>query len=185
VAEILPKPTEPTAIRDGEFSKLLRWHIRPDILEWLVPGCVAAIFVLSLFTWYFRESYALNLWELAFTGRGEATYTFYTIVFMFLALPITAIALILEKGWLPLPDALRPIWPFRALIVGGVIALPFVFFLYDYIGFQFLPFGVQAAIAMKLAFRVHLLAVVACALQYWLQRRKANNRPLPRITIRW
>lgn len=144
-----------------------------------------AIFLLSLFAWYYHEAYGLNLWELAFTSRGHAIYTFYTVVFMFLGVPVTAVTLVFEKCWLPLPEVLRPYWRFRSLLVGGVLALPFVFLLCDYIQFQFLPFGMQAAISMKLAVRIHLVAVVACALQFWLEIRRTTNAPMPRLTIRW
>ena len=72
-----------------------------------------------------------------------------------------------------------------SVIVGGAIALPFVFFLVDYIEFQFLPFGTQASIAMKLAFRLHFLGVVSSVAQLWLDWRKRRNLPFPRIDLRW
>ncbi|GEM_PF-4693663 len=185
VAEVVAEPLPTPSIRLGEYAKSRRWHLRPDILEWIAPGCVIAVFFLSWFSWYVREDYSLNLWDLAFTMRGHSIYTFYTVVFMFLALPVAVIVCCLEKSWIPLPADLRPFWPWRSLIVGGMIALPFLFLLGDYIEFQFLPFGTQAAIAMKLAFRIHLVAVVACALQFWLEQRKATGAPMPRFTIRW
>ena len=185
VVEVVAEPPPAPSVSLGEYKKSVRWHLRPDVLEWIAPVCVAAIFLLSFFAWYVKEDYRLNLWELAFTSRGYAIYTFYTVVFVFLALPAVVINFCLEKRWIPMPDGLRPYWPWRALIVGGVLALPFVLFVGDYIAFQFLPFGTQASIAMKLAFRLHLLAVIACALQFWLEQRKANASPLPRFTFRW
>lgn len=186
VVEVVREPPPPTpSISLGEYKKSIRWHLRPDILEWIAPVSVVAILVLSIFAWYVREDYRLNLWELAFTSRGYAIYTFYTVVFMFLAMPAAVINLCLEKRWIPTPDGLRPYWPWRSLIVGGVIVLPFLLFFGDYVAFQFLPFGTQASIAMKLAFRLHALAVIACALQFWLEQRQAAGAPLPRFTFRW
>ncbi len=183
--EIIPEPAQASIARKGEYQRSLRLHLRPDVIEWIAPGCAVAILLLSLFAWYYREDYALNLWELAFTARGYSIYTFYTVVFMFLAFPIAVVALCLEKRWIPVPDGLQPYWRWRSLVVGGLIGLPFIFFLGDYIDFQFLPFGTQATIAMKLAFRLHAAAVVACGLQFWLEQRDAANLPLPRLTIRW
>ncbi len=90
-----------------------------------------------------------------------------------------------EQHWIPLPVGLRPVWRWRSLIVGGAVALPFLFFLGDYVACHFQTFGNPTSIAMKIAFRVHLLAVVASALQFWLEQRKTKNAPLPRLDIRW
>lgn len=184
VPEVIPEAPPLSIARQTDYRKSYRIHLRPDIVEWIAPLCVVAIFFLSLFPWYYREDYALNLWELAFSERGYAIYTFYTVVFV-LAFPITIVTFCLEKGWIPIPDGLRPYWRWRSLIVGGLIGLPFLMFLGDYVQFQFLVFGTQAKIAMKLAFRFHLAAVIACALQFWLELRNASNLPLPRLTVRW
>lgn len=185
VAEVIPEPAAVSIARPGEYRKSYRIHVRPDVVEWITPICVAAVFFLSLFPWYYREDYALNLWELAFTSRGYSIYTFYTVVFLFLAMPISIVTLCLEKRWIPMPAGLGPTWRWRSLIVGGLVGMPFLFFLGDYIDFQFLPVGTEATIAMKLAFRFHLVAVLGCALQFWLEQRNAANLPLPRVTGRW
>lgn len=184
VPEVIPEVATLPIARQGEFRKSYRIHLRPDIVEWITPICVVAVFFLSLFPWYYREDYALNLWELAFTTLGHSIYTFYTVVFI-LAMPVTIVTFCLERRWIPAPDGLRPFWRWRSLVVGGLIGLPFLLFLGDYVSFQFLPFGVQASIAMKLAFRFHLAAVIACALQFWLELRNAANLALPRLTVRW
>lgn len=186
VAEVIAEPMPVSTAREGDYRKSYRIHLRQDIVEWIAPVCVVVVFFLSLFPWYYREAYAVNLWELAFhSDRGYAIYTFYTVVFVFLALPVTVVAFCLEKRWIPFPEGLRPYWRWRSLIVGGLLGVPFLLFLGDYISFQFLPFGVQASIAMKLAFRLHLLAVIGCALQFWLELRQAANLPAPRLTLRW
>src|SRR5262245_31275362 len=177
VAEVIAEPAPASVAPEGDYRRSYRIHLRQDIVEWIAPIGVVAVFFLSLFPWVDRETYAMNLWELAFTERGYAMYTFYTVVFVFLAFPIALVTFCVEKRWIPLPEGLRPWWRFRSLVVGGLVGLPFLFFLADYINFQFLPFGVQTAIAMKLAFRLHLLAVIGCTLQFWLELRKAANLP--------
>ena len=180
-----PAPVPSIALPPGHYSHRVRWHLRPDVLEWITPGCLAGVFFLSFFNWYHRDDGGLNLWELAFSFRGQPVYSFYTVMFVFVAVPLAAVAFGLAKGWIPMHPELRPIWPWRSVIVGGAIALPFVFFLVDYIEFQFLPFGTQASIAMKLAFRLHFLGVVSSVAQLWLDWRKRRNLPFPRIDLRW
>jgi hypothetical protein len=169
----------------GEYTKKHRWHLRQDVLEWITPGCLVAIFLLSWFTWVDREVKTLNLWELAFTSDGYAINSLYAVAYLFVALPVGLITFSLEKRWLPMLEGLRPFWPWRSLIVAGVVGLPFVFFLVNYIDYLFLPFGRQADLAMKIAFRLHLVALVSSLLQFWLERRKSRNAPLPRLDVRW
>ncbi len=189
VTEITAAPSKPVADRvpapPGEYTQRYRWHLRADVLAWIPPGCLVLIFFLSFFAWYFDVETPFNLWELAFTQAGAAVYTFYTVVVFFLALPAAVITLILEKRWLPLPAGLQGVWPWRSLLVGGLIAVPFLMFFGDYVGCFFRILGNPATIAMKLAFRLHLLAVVACALQFWLELRRPRNLPLPRLEVRW
>lgn len=187
----IPPPPASTAgaaapVRPGEYAHRFRRHLRPDVLVWFPPSCLAALFFLSFFNWHYREMiFGFNLWELAFTSNGYAVYTLYTVVLVFFAIPLTGVVFALEMAWIPLPDGLRPYWPWRFPVVGGAVGLPFLFLLGDYVSCHFQVFGNPAAIALKLAFRVHLLAVVCCALQIWLERRKVMNLPLPRIDVKW
>jgi hypothetical protein len=183
--EILADLSEVPTVRQGEYTTKIRFHLRPEVLSWITPSCLVLLFFLSFFTWYHSETFGTrNLWQLGFSEGGYARYVFY-IVFTFIALMFAVLVLSFEQQWIPLPVGLRPFWPWRALIVGAATALPFIFFLGDYVACHFQVFGNPTSIAMKLAFRVHLLAVVASALHFWLEQRKGKNAPLPRLELRW
>jgi len=178
-----PEPLETPTVPQGDYTRALTMHLRADVLSWLPPVCVTLLFILSLFPWYWIEMYSANLWQLAFTEVNM--YTFYVIVLIFVAWPLSIVAFLLEQRWLPLPEALRPLWPWRSVFVGMAILLPFVFFLGDYVTSMFRQFGNPATLAMKLAVRVHFLAVLACGFQFWLEQRRSRNLPLPKMEMRW
>lgn len=186
-AEVLePEPLETPTVPQGDYTRTFTVHLRGDVLAWFPPVCVTVLFILSLFPWYWRigsEVDSLNLWQLAFTEVN--TYTFYVVVLMFIAWPLSVVVFVFERRWLALPDALRPLWPWRAVFVGMAILLPFVFFLGDYVMCMFRQFGNPATIAMKLAVRVHFLAVLACMFQFWLEQRRSRSLPLPKMETRW
>jgi hypothetical protein len=177
-----PEPLETPTIPQGDYTRGLTMHLRQDVLSWLPPVCVTLLFILSLFPWYWIEVLSANLWQLAFTEVNM--YTFYVIV-LFFAWVLSIFVFIMEQRWLSLPDALRPLWPWRSVFVGMAILLPFVFFLGDYVMAMFRSFGNPATIAMKLAIRIHFLAVLACAFQFWLEQRRARNLPLPKMEMKW
>jgi hypothetical protein len=180
-----PEPLETPTIPQGDYTRGLTMHLRQDVLSWFPPVCVTLLFILSLFPWYWIEVSSANLWQLAFTFTEVNMYTFYVIVLIFIAWPLAILVFILEQRWLPLPAALRPLWPWRSVFVGMAIFLPFVFFLGDYVMAMFRSFGNPATIAMKLAIRIHFLAVLACAFQFWLEQRRSRNLPLPRMEMKW
>jgi hypothetical protein len=179
-----PEPIEPPPGPPGDYTKTRTLRIRGEILSWFPPVCVTLLFVLSLFPWYWTENVSYNLWQLAFSAI-DGTYTFYTVVLIFVAWPLAIITFIVEQRWLSLPAALRPLWPWRSAFVGAALLLPLVFFFFDYVACQFRPLGNPATLAMKLALRVHVLAVIACGLQFWLESRKPANLPPPKIELRW
>jgi len=183
--EVLPDQSEVPTVRQGEYTTKIRFHLRPEILSWITPSCVVLLFFLSFFTWYHLEADSRNLWQLGFGERGTALFVFYIVFLVFVAQPLAILTLSFEQRWIPLPVGLRPVWPWRSLIVGGAVTLPFIFLLAEYVAYHFQVFGNPTSIAMKLAFRVHLLAVVASALQFWVEQRKAKNAPLPRLELRW
>jgi len=178
-----PEPLDAPPVPPGEYTRSRTVHLRADALSWIPPVCVTLLFLLSLFPWYWIEVYSANLWQLAFTEVNM--YTFYVIVLIFIAWPLSIVVFMLEQHWIPLPDALRPLWAWRSVFVGLAILLPFAFFLGDYVMCMFRQFGNPATIAMKLAVRIHFLAVLASGLQFWLEQRRSRNLPLPKLEIRW
>ena len=183
--EMVAIQSEVPTVQQGDYTKKIRWHLRPEILAWITPSCLVLLFFLSFFTWYHRDVDSHNLWQLGFGEQGRASYVFYIVFFVFVAQPLAILTLCFEQRWIPLPVGLRPVWRWRSLIVGAATALPFIFLLGNYVAYHFQTFGNPTSIAMKIAFRVHLLAVVASALEFWLEQRKTKNAPLPRLEIRW
>jgi hypothetical protein len=199
-----PSPDMPA----GDFSRTRVLRLSPETVCWLAPGGCALIFFLSFGPWLYKS----NLWESAFGTHGDSALVFYALWTIFLALPIAWVKLALEKGWIPKQDFLRPIWPWRSLLVAGVIGVSFlilaVLWLLGIIdpGVKVTPPVVPTtppaegavpvipapiilittmALSMKLAFRVHLVALLGALAEFWLERRRKQRLPLPETTIRW
>ncbi|MFO0864212.1 MAG: hypothetical protein U0744_06080 [Gemmataceae bacterium] len=179
-ANLAPEPVPPP----GDYTKSIVWRVRPDILSWVTAICLAAIFVLSLFPWVvvLGDLASYSLWGLAFSVTS-AIYMLYVIFTIFLALPLAWVLLAFEKGWLPKIPALAPVWPWRHVVLGGILLLPLLLTVPGYLTAMFV--GVPLGFALKLALRLHLVAVVALLLHFWIERRAKQNLPLPRISIRW
>jgi hypothetical protein len=196
-----PPPAEPVPelpMVEGEYTRTLTYRLRADILRWVAPVCLAIIFLLSFGNWIG----SLNLWESAFGGHPvlnlpgfdmaipaghsshSAGFIVYVIFTLFFALPLAWVKLAFEKNWIPNLDALHPIWPWRAVIVGGVAALGALLLLFLWISSNLSQWNFMA-LAMKVAVRLHLIAVVAYAAEYWLELRKQRRLPLPDVTVRW
>jgi hypothetical protein len=182
---LLSSPPEAQPATPENYTRTFTILLLPDVVAWVNPVCLTLIFVLSLFPWYFREEYTLNLWQLAFTERGFASSTLYTLVVIFLAWPLSIAVLGWEQGWIPNLPALEPYWRWRAALVGLLTLVPFLFFLSDYIWCQFRVFGNPTLFAMKLAFRLHFVAVVGSALAFWLEVRKWDQLTYPKVDVRW
>ena len=61
-----------------------------------------------------------NLWVAAF-DPADTAFIFYVLFTIFLGLPLAWVKLAFEKGWIPKQEFLKPIWPWRSLIVAGVL----------------------------------------------------------------
>jgi hypothetical protein len=179
-ADLATEPVGPP----GDYTKSIVWRVRPDILAWTTAVCLATIFVLSFFSWLviFGDLASFSLWGLAFSVTS-AIYIMYVIFTIFLALPLAWVLLAFEKGWLPKVPALAAVWPWRHVILGGILLLPLLLTVPGYLTALFV--GAPLGFALKLALRLHLVAVIALLLHFWLERRAKQNLPLPRISIRW
>ncbi|MBX9677894.1 MAG: hypothetical protein K2X38_03950 [Gemmataceae bacterium] len=183
-ANLAPEPVGPP----GDFTKSIIWRVRPDILSWVTAISLAVIFLLSFFPWRL-VTWELNsgpgwagLWGLAFSDV-DAVYILYAVFTVFIALPLAGVLLAIDKGWFPKVSAVAPVWPWRHAILGGILLLPLLLTGPYYLNALFL--GNSLGVAQKLALRLHLVAVIALLLQFWLERRATRNLPLPRISIRW
>jgi hypothetical protein len=196
----------PADVPPGDFSRTRVLQLTPDTVCWLAPAGCAVIFFLSFGSWLGRS----NLWELL--GAGDASFVFYWIFTILLALPLTWVKLAFEKGWIPKQDFLRPIWPWRSQIVAGVLGVGFLLLAVLWImGNIYSGVDVKAAalpttppaegvipaitmptvvittmaLSMRLAVRVHLVALLGALAEFWLERRRKLRLPLPETTIRW
>jgi len=181
-------PPEP--IPPGDYTKSVIWRIRPDILNWTIVGCLTAIFVLSFFPWVqipffgnlIEHGGSISLWGMAFSVTSPV-YMLYTILTVFLALPLAWVLLAFDKSWLPRIPAFAPVWPWRHVILGGILLLALLLMTPGYLNALFT--GGPLGFAQKLSLRLHLVAVICLLLQFWLERRTVRNLPLPRISLRW
>jgi hypothetical protein len=195
-------PSEPEiALEPGDYTRTRVLHLCPDTVQWIAPACTAILFFLSFGTWLGLK----NLWGAAFEPADTALI-FYVLLTIFLGLPLAWLKLAFEKGWIPKQDFLKPIWPWRSLIVAGVLGLSFLILAVLWVmgnigsgvhisaivppgeGAPFVPPTVvltTMAISMKLAVRVHLIAVLGALADYWLEQRRKKRLPLPEATFRW
>ena len=168
-------------IPPGDYTKTRTFRLEPEHVRWTGPVAVTLLFLLSFGHW----AGSLNVWEAAFGSHDHSlAFIFYMLLTMILGLPLTWVKLAFEKNWIPLPDALKPIWPWRAVIVGGVLGLAFLILAFLWLSWNLVSVN-EAALSLKLGVRVHLVAVLAYAAEYWLDRRRRSRLPLPEATFRW
>ncbi|MBI1832896.1 MAG: hypothetical protein HYR84_15765 [Planctomycetes bacterium] len=159
--------------------------------DWLAlapPICVLGIFFLSPFNWHFQDAdRAYSLWGLSFSSaHGQAQFLGYTIL-MFLCLPLTIVAALFDKKWIQAPPQLAPALVWKNLAIGVILGLAFMSLCFDYLHGHFMV-GNQAnpiAVAMKLAIRLHFIAVASSFLMFWLTWRKSFNLPQPKMEVQW
>jgi hypothetical protein len=176
----VPAPPPPPP---GEYTRSTQFHLRGEVLTWLIPALLTLVFVLSFFPWHSLPP--ASLWQLAFTERGSSLFLVYLLLTVLLAWPLSVASLLLERGVIPEPPALRPWRPWKFLVVGAVLGVGLVLMGFDYLQQHFYMPENEIAIAMKVAVRLHALALVCCAAEAWLQYRTRRNLPLPRAELRW
>lgn len=181
-----PPPLPPPP--PGEYTKSFALHLRAEWLAFVPVVCVFVLFILSFFTWHLPvhggDSVVpqYTLWGLAFSAVHPHFIAY--IVMLILSIPLNIFVLIVDKGLIPPVSKIVPLMVFKNLLVGAFLGLAFLFLLYDYVSAHFAPSN-PLAIAEKLAFRVHLLAIVVCFLMTWLNWRNQRNLPPPRLEGRW
>lgn len=181
----VPPPAPPPP--PGEYTHHMTLRLRPEVVACLVPACLGAIFVLSFMAWYqvaiLVGVEAFNLWQLAFTGAGSWLFTGYTVLVL-LALPLSVVLAALSLRLIPLPSAVGDLIPFGWVVLAALLLLAAVLLGLDYLARTFATVPNPIAPAMKLAARLHLLALVASGVQFWLARRVQRNLPPPAIEVR-
>ena len=181
-----PEPAPPPPpVPPGDYTRSCVGSLNDTWLAFVSPACVAAIFVLSFFSWHYTGPLnAISLWGLSFTDHGYAWFLAYTIL-MLLCLPLSIASMLFDKGWLFTPPQLAPIMPWKNLGLGCLLAFTFLLLCVDYASSHFAKDGNPIALAMKLAFRLQLIAALASFGMFWLHWRKRRNLPLPKVEVRW
>ena len=161
-----------------------RLSLNDTWLAFVPPACVLLIFVLSFFTWHATETTtAANFWALFWSQQlGHFIAYFVLMVFCF---PLVVVAVVVDQGWVLAPPQLAPLLTFKYLIIGLLLSIAFLLLCYDYMDGNFLQKGNPIAVPMKIAIRLHFLAVLASFLMFWLHWRKKSNLPLPKCEVRW
>jgi hypothetical protein len=168
----------------GEYTRSCVCNLSAAWLAFVAPVCVLLIFVLSFFTWHGTETTTpASLWGLAFSQQS-ALFVAYTLV-VFLTSPLVFAALIFDKNWVPTPPQIAPVLTFKNLLVGLLLTSAFLLLCYDYLNGNLLEKSNPIAWPMKLAIRLHFLAVVASFAMFWLHWRKRSNLPTPKCEVHW
>ena len=174
-----PPPAPP-----GDYSRSVVFHLNDTWLAFVPPACVLLIFVLSFFTWHATETTtAANFWAL-FWSQQLGHFIAYFIL-MFLCFPLVFVALIFDQGWIVASPQLAPILTFKNLIIGLLLSIAFLLLCYDYADGNFIQKSNPIAVPMKIAIRLHFVALLASFLMFWLHWRKKSNLPLPKCEVRW
>jgi hypothetical protein len=178
----------------GEYTRSCRVLINPRIVPWIAPVGIVMVLILSAFPWISYElpifvdrsgdrfSASANPWMAGFGERPDLFMAFFLIIgllSLFVSIPST----LFTVGLAPTPLPIQKLGPWRSVIVGGVISASFFFFFLRYVHFVFQ--SAPMTVWMKLAFRIHFLAVVASFLEFWLELRRPKNLPPPRIEMHW
>jgi hypothetical protein len=127
----------------------------------------------------------MNLWQLGFSEGGSALFLAYLLFTLFLAIPLAVASLVLENRWVALPPAVANLLPWKSLAVAAVLALTFFLLCIDYLQGNLSDWGNPIAPAEKVAFRLHLIALLSAVGEFWLYFRRRWNLPLPKVELRW
>ncbi len=181
-----PKPLPPVQPLAHRFS----FALPREALVWIPAGCLVLLFVLSFFSWHSSAQVEpANLWELAFTEKGSGYfYTIYVLITFFLVLPYAVALIVLDQKLVPLPAALEPLFPWRGVPLAALLAilfLPFFWAYFDYTFYLSRPFENPMTFVMRLAFRAHVVALVAAILEVWLYYRRTQGQGCPEFEVRW
>jgi len=154
--------------------------ISPRCTPWVAPVALALVFFLLFFPWRGVptgvpvEPGSQIGWVKLFSS---GMLIFYLLMYL-MALALAIGSLLLTLRVVPVPPQIVHLVPWRAAIVGAVVALAFLLILIGCVSEDFATAWLGGAVWL------HLIALIGLALEFWLQRR-GPNRPLPRIDVLW
>jgi hypothetical protein len=180
-----PRPRKvvpPEPVTPGEYKHSFSFGFDLGILTWLPPGLLTLIFLLSFFPWAAESVGSQNLWECAFS-LSMVRFIFYVVLFL-LAWLASIASVVFNARLAPEPPFLQQLGPWRHAIAGGISLMAFLFLAIAYIEWVFLTQS-PMTVWMRIAVRVHLLAVLSAFLELWLDSRQKRRSPPPRVELRW
>jgi hypothetical protein len=178
-----PRRSPPPELAPGDYKHTFTIEFDQAILTWIPPALLTLVLLLSFFPWYvpaFDSAY--SMWECAFS-IPLVRFIFYVILFL-LAWAVSIASVVFNAGLVPEPPFLEKLGPWRHAFAGGLSVLAFLFLAIAYLEWVFLTPG-PMSISMRVAVRVHFLAVVFAFLELWLDSRRKRRAPPPRIELRW
>ena len=189
-----PPPTKPAAAPElppppGDYTRTLGFMLRAEWLAFVPAVCLFLVFILSLFTWHNIDAdHSPSLWGLSFIDQKVADakqghFLAYTILMIFPTPLLVLAALILDRFFTP--PQVAPFVKWVYLAAGVFLAITFLLLCIDVLDVHFLQRFNSTALPLKLAFRLHFVAMLACFLMFWVLGRKTNNLPPPKVELRW
>lgn len=167
----------------GDYTTEHRCHLRANILRWFTPGILLILLLVSFMNWIVIPPIARNLWQLAFDPI-DAGYVIYTLVTFFVALPLAWVVILMEINVIPLPPAIRPFWSWRGLVMTFLLFLTVLFPTIDLLRWNLSAAVDPSGLGLKIAVRLHWLAIACGGLEFWLDRRRKKRLPPPEFSLR-
>jgi hypothetical protein len=166
----------------GEYTRTVTWHLQGKWLAYVPTASLGLIFFFSFFNWHQYSDRLLSMWGLAV--EVEPLFLFYTLLF-FLCFPLAIASLVVELKLFVPPPNLEPFLRFKDLIVALFLAIGFLLLCVDYFLAYFSSPTNPILLGEKVVVRLHLLAIVASLLMFWLHWRRMTNLPFPKCELRW
>jgi hypothetical protein len=169
------------------------------------------LFILLFFPWVGVPGHpdeSQSGWGTGFGSHLTSLGLLY-LSFFLLALLLALAGVILPRTPVQIPAAVRPVWPWRSAIAGGLALLAFLFLVLELAKGFGLETDIRGALTgtvrgvqekevvlevpaadvlhrtvwMRLAVLVHFVAVAGAVLEFWLLLRK--TRQSPRVDLSW
>jgi hypothetical protein len=184
---------------DG-FTHVYIVTFNQQIISWVAVAALTLIFISSFFTWTITSarvsgpritkendapSIRIALPTPVSMWTGEVVPFIIYAVLLFPTLLFAILALLLDNKIISLPEPFKKMRPWRSLIVAGLAAAGYFALLIHWAStLNFATFSPNTAVFSFVMF-LQFLAVVGPLLEYWLQRRKKDEKPVPKIEFRW
>lgn len=175
-----PPAAPPPPPPPGDYTRSFTLHLRGEYLPFVPTACLLMIFLLSFPSWH-HAAVPLSMWGLAGEHNQFLTYT----ILLMLGIIVAILSVLFEKQILATPPQLAPFMMWKDLFVGLLLSIGLLLLAFDYGHCHFGQSPNPMMLAMKLAFRLHVLAVAASFLMFWVHWRKMKNAPPPKLEIKW